>query len=161
MQKIAPMLWFDGQAEEAANFYVSVFRDSSIIKVSHYPAGAPQPEGSVMVVWFRINGQDFTALNGGPEFKFTEAVSFVIHCKDQEEIDSYWDTLSGSGGEESMCGWVKDKYGLSWQIVPEQLDKLIDSSDPARSKRVLDAVWSMRKIDLATMQRAYDATQTF
>jgi predicted 3-demethylubiquinone-9 3-methyltransferase (glyoxalase superfamily) len=146
MQKITPFLWFDSQAEEAANFYCSIFKSS---KVGNVVRG---PDGSVMVVPFQLEGEEFTALNGGPRFKFTEAVSFVVHCDNQEEVDYYWSKLTGSGGQESQCGWLKDKFGLSWQVVPRRAIQLL--SDPATSKRVMEAILPMKKIDIKTLEDA-------
>ena len=137
MQNITPFLWFDNQAEEAANFYVSVFKNSKIKQISHYGDAGPGPKGSVMLVAFEINGQEFMALNGGPQFKFTEAVSFVVHCKTQDEVDYYWEKLTADGGATSQCGWLKDKYGLSWQITPDMLLELINDPDAAKAKRVI------------------------
>lgn len=156
MQKITPFLWYDNNAEEAANFCVSIFKDSEILQVARYPEGSPGPAGTAMTVKFQLNGQDFVALNGGPHFKFTEAISFVVNCESQEEIDHFWEKLLDGGGQESQCGWLKDRYGLSWQIVPTILGKLFEGSDPARSKRVMDAMLKMIKLDIATLQRAYD-----
>jgi predicted 3-demethylubiquinone-9 3-methyltransferase (glyoxalase superfamily) len=149
-QKITPFLWFDNQAEEAAKFYVSVFKDSKMGQVSRYGDGMPLPKGSVMTAAFEIEGQPFIALNGGPEFKFTAAVSFVINCDTQKEIDYYWDKLTSGGGDEVQCGWVKDKYGLSWQIVPTQLPELVKKS----SDKVMHALLKMKKLDLAALERA-------
>jgi predicted 3-demethylubiquinone-9 3-methyltransferase (glyoxalase superfamily) len=143
LQTITPFLWYDGQAEEAANFYASVFKNSKIHSVSP------------MVVDFELEGLRFTALNGGPMFKFTEAVSFVIHCDTQEEVDYYWHKLTSTGGQESMCAWLKDKYGLSWQIVPKQLIELMNDKDPAKAKRVIDAMLKMRKIIIADLEKAH------
>ena len=150
MQKITPCLWFDNQAEEAVNFYLSLFTDGKINKVSK------RPDGSVLTMIFQLNGQNFMALNGGPHFKFNEAVSLVINCKDQQEIDYFWEKLTSAGGKESMCGWLKDKYGLSWQIVPESLDKLMTDSKPEKSQRVMEALLKMKKIDLNILEKAYD-----
>jgi predicted 3-demethylubiquinone-9 3-methyltransferase (glyoxalase superfamily) len=156
MQKIVPFLWFDHNAEEAMNFYISVFKDSKVGKVSRYPKGAPgNMAGQVMTAQFEINGQEFLALNGGPMFKFTEAVSFVITCENQEEVDYYWDKLTADGGEESMCGWLKDKFGLSWQVTPVQMATLMTSNDE-RSERAMQAMMQMRKLDLKVLQDAYD-----
>ncbi len=154
MQKITPMLWFDGKAEEAAKFYVSVFKNSKMGKVLRYGDAGPGPKGSVMVASFEVEGEEFTALNGGPQFKFTEAVSFVVHCKTQEEVDSYWDKLLAGGGQESMCGWLKDKFGLSWQITPDALLELVSDPDPAISQSVMKAMMQMRKIDIEGLKRA-------
>ncbi len=154
MQKITPMLWFDGKAEEAAKFYVSVFKNSKMGKVLRYGDAGPGPKGSVMVASFEVEGEEFTALNGGPQFKFTEAVSFVVHCKTQEEVDYYWDKLLAGGGQESMCGWLKDKFGLSWQITPDALLELVSDPDPAISQSVMKAMMQMRKIDIEGLKRA-------
>jgi len=147
MPKITPFLWFDGRAEEAAKFYASVFKKAKVSKPVH------GPDGKVMVVPFEIEGLEFTALNGGPQFKFNESVSFVVHCRDQDEVDYYWDKLTSAGGKESMCGWLKDKYGLSWQIVPTVLPELV-SKDPARANRVMTALMQMKKLDIAGLERA-------
>jgi predicted 3-demethylubiquinone-9 3-methyltransferase (glyoxalase superfamily) len=155
MQKITPFLWFDNNAEEAMNFYTSVFKDSKQVKVSRYPEGAPAPAGSVMVAEFELEGQRFIALNGGPQFKFTEAVSFVVNCETQEEVDYYWSRLTADGGAESMCGWLKDKFGLSWQITPAIMYKLY-SGDPASAQRVMQAMLQMKKLDIQKLQDAYD-----
>jgi len=154
MPKVTPFLWFETQAEEAASFYVSVFPRSKILKISRYLEAGPGPRGSVMTVEFELDGQRFIALNGGPEFKFTEAVSFSIDCKNQEEVDRYWDAL-GAGGEHGPCGWLKDKFGLSWQVIPKVLPQLLSDPDSAKSKRALDAMLKMIKIDLAELQRAH------
>jgi predicted 3-demethylubiquinone-9 3-methyltransferase (glyoxalase superfamily) len=155
MQKITPFLWFDNQAEEAARFYTSVFKNSKLGHVSRYGDAGPGPKGRVMVAQFQIEGQDFLALNGGPQFKFTEAVSFVVNCETQDEVDYFWEKLS-EGGHTSQCGWLKDKFGLSWQIVPTAMGKLLGDRDPARSQRVTKAMLQMTKIDIAALQRAYD-----
>ena len=155
MPGIAPMLWFDTQAEEAARFYTSVFPNSKITDVSHYGEGMPMPAGTVLTVAFELDGEPFTALNGGPVFTFSEAVSFVIDCKDQDEVDHYWATLS-EGGEEGQCGWLKDRYGLSWQVVPTELPSLIGDPDPGRASRAMQAMMQMRKLDIATMRAAAD-----
>ena len=148
--KVTPFLWFDTQAEEAANFYVSIFKNSKITSESRYPEGAPAPArpGEVMTISFELDGQEFTALNAGPMFKFTEAVSFVVHCEDQEEVDHYWNAFTAEG-EESMCGWLKDKWGLSWQITPKRLMELIGSSDKETAERAMGAMMQMQKIDIA------------
>jgi predicted 3-demethylubiquinone-9 3-methyltransferase (glyoxalase superfamily) len=153
MPKITPFLWYDSQAEEAANFYVSIFPNSKIVTVARYSEVGPGPAGSAMTVVFELDGQRFIALNGGPHFKFTEAVSFSIDCKSQEEVDHYWSTLL-EGGRESQCGWLKDKYGLSWQVVPSVLGKLLSDPDRARAKRVMQAVLKMKKLDIETLKRA-------
>lgn len=162
MQKITPFLWFDSNAEEAVNFYISIFsqrdgssKNSKILGVSRYGEAGPGPKGTVMVAKFQLAGQEFTALNGGPHFKFTEAISFVIDCKTQEEVDHYWEKLS-AGGEKSRCGWLKDKYGLSWQIVPTVLGGLMQDKDPEKSKRVMQAMLRMDKIIIADLEKAYE-----
>ena len=157
MQRITPFLWFDDQAEAAANFYVSVFKNSKITGTSHYTGEEPSGQkGSVMTVSFELDGQEFVALNGGPRFKFTEAVSFVVNCETQEEIDYYWERLTADGGEEVQCGWLADKFGLSWQVVPTKIREWMEDKDPARTQRVMHAVMQMKKLDMAAMQRAYD-----
>jgi predicted 3-demethylubiquinone-9 3-methyltransferase (glyoxalase superfamily) len=155
MPKITPFLWFDSNAEEAVEFYTSIFKNSKIVTLSRYGEGGPGPAGSVMVASFQLNGQDFLALNGGPLFKFTEAISFVVECETQEEVDYFWDKLS-EGGEPGPCGWLKDKFGLSWQIVPSIIPKLMQDPDTTKTGRVMHAVMQMTKIDIATLQRAYD-----
>jgi len=157
MQKITPFLWFDNQAEEAANFYCSVFKNSKVGTVSRYGDSGPGPKGSVMTVAFELDGQNFTALNGGPIFKFTEAISLVVNCEDQEEIDYFWEKLSADGGKEVECGWLKDKYGLCWQVVPKILGKLIQSDDPKKSERVMKALMQMKKLDVAKLKQAAEA----
>ncbi|HVZ18846.1 MAG TPA: VOC family protein [Terriglobales bacterium] len=152
MQGITPFLWFDGQAEQAANFYVSVFKNSKIKQVSRYSEGGPASAGSVMIVVFELDGREFLALNGGPMFKFTEAVSFVVNCDDQKEIDYYWDKLTADGGKPGQCGWLKDKFGLSWQVVPTAIGRLM--SDPERAPRVMAEVMKMTKLDLKKMEEA-------
>jgi predicted 3-demethylubiquinone-9 3-methyltransferase (glyoxalase superfamily) len=156
MQKITPFLWFDNQAEEAARFYVSVFKNSKITAVSRYGNEGPGPKDTVMTVSFELDGQDFVALNGGPKFKFTEAVSFGVNCETQEEIEYYWEKLTDDGGEEVQCGWLTDKFGLSWQVVPSKIREWMTGKDPARSQRVMHAVMGMKKLDMEAMQRAYD-----
>ena len=153
MQKIVPCLWFDTEGEEAAQFYTSVFPNSKIIEVTRYGSAGPRAEGSVMTVSFELDGQRFTALNGGPDFKFNEAVSFEVQCKDQEEVDKYWTTLS-EGGEEGPCGWLKDKFGLSWQVVPTILYELISDPDKEKSQRVMAAMLKMRKIEVDELEKA-------
>ena len=155
MQKITPMLWFDGQAEEAAKFYVSVFKNSKIKTVTHYGEEPPGRKGQVMTVDFVLDGNDFTALNGGPQFKFNEAISLVIHCDTQEEIDYYWAKLTADGGEEVECGWLSDKFGLSWQVVPAKFFEEWDK-DPAGLQRVMHEVMQMKKLDLARMEKAFE-----
>ena len=156
MQRISPFLWFNGNAEEAANFYVSLFKNSKIVNVSRYGDAGPGPKGSVMVVNFEINGQPFMALNGGPVFHFNESVSFVVTCDTQQEVDEYWAKLTAGGGQESQCGWLKDKYGLSWQIIPAGFLELMKDPDPARAKRAMEAMLQMKKLDLAALKRAAD-----
>ena len=153
-----PCLWFDGQAEEAARLYTSVFPNSSIDQVTRYGPDMPPPmkEGDVLTVDFTLDGQKYTALNGGPQFRFTEAVSFQIVCADQEESDRYWDRLTADGGEESMCGWLKDRFGLSWQVFPAELIALTTDPDPGRAQRAMQAMLQMRRIDLAGIRRAAD-----
>jgi predicted 3-demethylubiquinone-9 3-methyltransferase (glyoxalase superfamily) len=153
MQKITPFLWFDNQAEEAANYYVSIFKNSKVLSVARYGESGPGPKGSVMTVEFELDKEKFVGLNGGPNFKFTEAVSFVVNCKDQEEIDYFWERLS-SGGKEVQCGWLKDKYGLSWQVVPTVAIEYLKSKDPKKSQRVMGAIMKMVKIDIETLKRA-------
>jgi predicted 3-demethylubiquinone-9 3-methyltransferase (glyoxalase superfamily) len=157
MQKISPFLWFDGQAEEAANFYVSIFKNSEIRTVSRYGEGAPRPAGSAMSVTFTLDGVEFQALNGGPEFTFSEAISFFVRAETQDEIDDLWDKLKSGGGEAGQCGWLKDRYGLSWQIIPPVLYELLGDPDPDRSGRVMKAMFAMTKIDIATLREASDA----
>ncbi len=154
MQKITPFLWFDGKAEEAASFYVSIFPGSKIVTVTRYGEAGPGPKGSVMTVAFELTGQQFIALNGGPQFKFTEAISFCVDCQTQEEVNSFWEKLS-AGGEQGPCGWLKDKYGLSWQIVPTVLAEMLSDPDPAKSKRVMEAMLKMKKLDIKTLKQAY------
>lgn len=158
MKKIVPCLWYDSEAEEAVKLYVSIFPNSRITQVDKYPEGGEgvtgKPTGSVMTVSFELDGNKFMALNGGPDFKFTEAVSFIYSCDGQEQVDELWNKLIADGGEESMCGWLKDKYGLSWQIVPKQLDEMITDPDPERAKRAMQAMLKMRKIDLAELEKA-------
>jgi predicted 3-demethylubiquinone-9 3-methyltransferase (glyoxalase superfamily) len=154
MTKIAPCLWFDTDGEEAAKFYTSVFPNSKILEVSHYGAGAPRPEGMVMTVSFELDGQKFIALNGGPEFTFSEAISFEVDCADQEEVDTYWSKLTEGGGEEGPCGWLKDRFGVSWQIVPRVLYELLADPDREKSRRVMEAMLEMKKIEIDGLERA-------
>ena len=158
MPKQIPCLWFDGQAEEAAQLYTSVFPNSSIDQVTRYGPDMPPPmkEGDVLTVDFTLDGQQYTALNGGPQFRFSEAVSFQIVCADQEESDRYWDRLTADGGEESMCGWLKDRFGLSWQVIPAGFTDVLADPDPQRSQRAMQAMLGMRKLDLAAMRAAAD-----
>jgi len=153
MHKINPCLWFDTQAEEAARFYTSVFPNSRLLEVTRYGKVGPRPEGMVMTVDFELDGQKFVALNGGPEFTFNEAVSFQVSCETQDEVDAYWTTLT-EGGEEGPCGWLKDRYGVSWQIIPTRLIELITDSDPQVCQRVIGAMLEMKKIDIATLEEA-------
>ncbi len=155
MQRITPFLWFDTQAQAAANFYVSIFDNAKVVSITRYGDAGPGPKASVMTVVFELDGQRFTALNGGPQFKFTEAISFSVPCKTQEEVDRFWEKLS-EGGEQGPCGWVKDKYGLSWQINPTVLGELLNDPDPRKSKRVMEAMLKMKKIDIAGLRNAYD-----
>jgi len=155
MPKITPFLWFDNQAEEAAKFYTSIFKNSKIESISRYGEGLPLPAGTVMTVSFILDGQQFTALNGGPVFKFTEAVSFYILCETQAEVDDYWNKLT-AGGEEGQCGWLKDKFGLSWQVVPKTLIELMNDKDREKAQRVTEAMLKMKKIDVSLLQKAYN-----
>jgi len=153
MRKITPFLWFDTQAEEAANFYVSVFKNSKVKTVSRYGDAGPGPKGSAMTVSFELDGQDFVALNGGPRYSFTPATSFVVNCESQEDVDYYWDKLS-AGGRLDRCGWLTDRFGLSWQVVPTALGKLMADKDPAKSQRVMAALLQMEKLDIPTLEAA-------
>jgi len=154
MQKITPFLWFDNKAEEAVNFYTSIFRNSKIVNITHYGEVGPGPKGSVMIVVFQLNGQEFIALNGGPAFKFNEAISLVVNCETQGEIDELWEKLS-EGGEKVECGWLKDKYGVSWQIGPIVLREMLEDGDAERSQRVMKALLQMKKIDIEGLKKAY------
>jgi predicted 3-demethylubiquinone-9 3-methyltransferase (glyoxalase superfamily) len=156
MQKITPFLWFDNNAEQAVNFYTSIFKNSKIGTIARYGDAGPGPKGTVMTASFQIEGQDFVALNGGPVYKLTPAISFVVNCQNQDEVDWYWDKLS-EGGEKVQCGWLTDKFGVSWQIVPTILTQLLQDKDPARSKRVMEAMLKMVKLDIAELKKAYDA----
>ncbi len=155
MQKIVPNLWFDTEAEGAANYYTSIFKDSEVVNISHYGEAGPRPAGSVLTVEFRLFGQDFTAINGGPEFKFNEAISFLVNCESQEEVDDLWERLTADGGEEGPCGWLKDKYGVSWQIIPTALPKLLTDEDADKANRVMTAMLQMKKIDIAGLEAAH------
>jgi predicted 3-demethylubiquinone-9 3-methyltransferase (glyoxalase superfamily) len=155
-QKITPFLWFDNNAEEAANFYTTVFKNSKIVSLTRYTKAGPGPEGSVVTAEFELDGQRFVGLNGGPAFKFTEAVSFVVNCEKQEEVDFYWNKLTAEGGQESQCGWLKDKFGLSWQIVPTLLIDYIADKDTKKAARVMEVMMTMKKIIIADLQKAYD-----
>lgn len=158
-KKITPCLWFDTEAEEAANLYVSVFRNSRIVRIDHYPAAGQEvhgkPAGSVMVVVFSLDGQEFAALNAGPQFKFDEAISFQVPCETQEELDYYWSRLSADGGEEGPCGWLKDRFGLSWQIAPARLEEMFSDPDPAKRERVMTQMLKMKKLDFAPLEQAF------
>jgi len=155
MQKITPFLWFDDQAEEAMNFYVSIFKNSKVLSVARYGDAGPGPKGMIMTARFQLGGQEFIALNGGPEFKFTEAISFLVNCETQEEVDYFWEKLS-KGGERSRCGWLKDKFGLSWQIVPTVLGEMLQDKNAERSQSVMKAMLQMDKIDIQGLKRAYE-----
>ena len=155
MQKITPFLWFNDNAEEAMSFYISIFKNSKVLNVARYGEAGPGPNGTVMTATFQLDGQEFVALNGGPHFKFTEAISFVVYCQTQEEVDEFWEKLS-EGGEKSRCGWLKDKYGLSWQIVPTVLAELYQDKDAEKTKRVMEAMLKMDKLDIKTLRQAYD-----
>ncbi len=155
MQKITPFLWFDGKAEEAMKFYISIFKNSKMVSVTRFGEAGPGPKGTVMTATFQLDGQQFVALNGGPQFKFTEAVSFFVNCETQPEVDELGEQLS-EGGEKGRCGWLKDKYGLSWQIVPTDLGKLLHDKDAEKSKRVMQAMLQMSKIDIQKLKQAYD-----
>lgn len=154
MQKITPYLWFDGQAEEAANHYLSIFKNSRIVDIARYGEGAPMPAGMAMTVTFELEGQQFVGLNGGPQYKFTEAISFYVDCKTQAEVDELWERLC-EGGEPGQCGWLKDKFGVSWQIVPAVLTELLTDPDPEKSGRVMQAMFGMTKLDIQGLQDAY------
>jgi predicted 3-demethylubiquinone-9 3-methyltransferase (glyoxalase superfamily) len=155
MSKITPFLWFDDKAEEAMNFYTSIFKNSKPGRISRYGEGAPGPKGKVMSVTFQLEGQEFMALNGGPHFSFTPAISLFVDCKTQEEVDELWEKLS-AGGKKERCGWLKDKYGLSWQIIPSALGEMMQDKDPAKSKRVMQAMLQMEKIDISGLRKAYE-----
>jgi len=153
IQKITPFLWFDHQAEEAAVFYATIFPNSKVVKVIRYGSAGPGPAGSVMTVEFQLEGQTFVGINGGPHFKFSEAISFVVNCEAQDEVDHYWDKLSAGGGQV-QCGWLKDKFGLSWQIVPTALPELLSNPDPVKAQRVMQAMLKMKKLDIRTLEQA-------
>jgi len=155
MQKITPFLWYDGQAEEAVNFYVSIFKNAKVISFARYGDAGPGPKGSVMTAAFQLEGQDFVALNGGPQYKFTPAISFVVNCETQEEVDELWEKLS-AGGRKDRCAWLTDKFGVSWQIVPTILSKLLQDKDPEKVKRVMQAMLQMDKIDISRLKQAYN-----
>ncbi len=155
MQKITPFLWFDDNAEEAVNFYTSVFKNSKVLSMNRLPEGTPGPAGKVMTATFELEGQEFMALNGGPEYKFTEAISFFVNCETQAEVDELWEKLS-EGGEKGPCGWLKDKFGVSWQIVPTALGEMLGDQDPKKAQNVMQAMLKMSKIDIAGLRRAYE-----
>ncbi len=155
MQKITPFLWFDDKAEEAMNFYVSIFKNSKIGKISRYGDAGPGPKGTVMVATFQLEGQEFMALNGGPQFTFSPAISFVVNCATQEEVDGFWEKLS-EGGEKNQCGWLKDKFGVSWQVVPTVLGEMMNDPDKAKANRVMQAMLQMTKIDIGKLKQAYE-----
>ena len=155
MQKITPFLLFDGNAEEAVNFYVSLFKNSKVLSITRYGEAGPGPAGTVLTAAFQLQGQEFIALNGGPQFKFTEAISFSVNCETQEEVDQYWEKLS-EGGEKGRCGWLKDKYGLSWQVNPVVLGEMLQDEDPEKAKRVMEAMLQMDKLDIETLKKAYE-----
>ena len=156
MQKITPFLWFDGQAEEAMNFYCSVFKEAKVLNTNHYGDNAPMPKGTVLTATFELFGQRFTVLNGGPHFKFNPAVSFYVSCDSQEEVDHYWQRLTEDGGQEGPCGWLTDKYGLSWQIVPTILTKLLQDKNGEKAGQVMQALMKMGKLDIEGLQKAFD-----
>ena len=158
-QKITSFLWFNNNAEEAVNFYVSIFKNSNVLKTVHSGNEGPGPKGSVMIIDFQLDGQEFTALNGGPQFKFTEAISLVVHCTTQEEVDYFWEKLSADGGEIVECGWLKDKFGLSWQVTPDVLLQLLRDDDPQKKERVMKAMMKMKKLDIAELEQAATAQQ--
>jgi predicted 3-demethylubiquinone-9 3-methyltransferase (glyoxalase superfamily) len=161
IQKITPNLWFDDQAEEAARFYVSIFKGSEIGNISRYGSDGPMPEGSILTVGFTLEGQKFTALNGGSQFTFSEAISFIVHCSTQDEVDHYWGRLTEGGPEEAqICGWLKDKFGVSWQIVPDALMDYMTDPDPAKAQRTFAAMMHMKKLDIAALKRAHDGADT-
>jgi len=156
MQKITTCLWFDGNAEEAVNFYVSLFKNSKVLDISRYGEAGPGPEGSVLTMRFQLEGVELMALNGGPAFKFTEAISLSVDCQLQAEVDDLWEKLTADGGEPSQCGWLKDRFGLSWQIVPRALIEMLGDPDPGKSKRVMEAMLKMQKIEIAELEKAYE-----
>ncbi|MDP9161099.1 MAG: VOC family protein [Acidobacteriota bacterium] len=156
MQKITPFLWFDGKAEEAMNFYTSIFKNSKIGRVTRFGEGSRGPQGTVMTATFQLDGQEFMALNGGPQFSFTPAISFFVNCETQEEVDDFWEKLSADG-KEGPCGWLTDKYAVSWQIVPSALGQMLSDKDPEKSKRVTQAMLQMKKLDVAKLKQAYEA----
>jgi predicted 3-demethylubiquinone-9 3-methyltransferase (glyoxalase superfamily) len=156
-QKITPFLWFDGNAEEAVNFYTSIFKDGRVVSIERYPEDVEQMRGKVLTAVFELNGQEFMAIDGGPQYKFTEAISMFVDCESQEEVDHLWDRLS-DGGQILMCGWLNDRYGVAWQIIPRALMDMMQDKDRARARRVMDAMMQMKKIDVAELRRAYEAS---
>ena len=156
MEKIIPFLWYDGKAEEAAKLYTSIFPNSKILSVKHWGEGSPFPKDQAMTVTFELDGRRFHAMDADPQFKFTEATSMFVNCSSQEEVDNYWNKLTADGGQESMCGWLKDKYGLSWQIIPTALMEMMSDEDPAKAGRTMQAMMKMKKIDIAVLKKAYD-----
>jgi predicted 3-demethylubiquinone-9 3-methyltransferase (glyoxalase superfamily) len=158
MQKITPFLWFDGKAEEAMNFYISIFRNSKVVSVARYGEAGPGPKGTVMTAAFQLDGQEFVALNGGPQFTFSPAISFVVNCETQQEVDELWEKLS-EGGEKQRCGWLRDKFGLSWQVIPSVLVEMLQDKDAEKSKKVMEAMLQMDKIDINILRRAYLASR--
>ena len=156
MSKISTFLWFDTQAEEAMNLYTSIFRNSKRGTIARYGAAGPGPEGSVMTASFELEGQEFVALNGGPLYKFNESISLVVNCDSQEEVDEYWEKLTAGGGKPIECGWLKDKFGLCWQITPRQLGQMLSDKDPQKSKRTMEAMLTMQKLDIAALRKAYE-----
>ncbi len=158
MQKITTFLWFNDNAEEAVNLYTSIFKNSKILETARYGDAGPGPKGSVMTMRFQLEGQEFVALNGGPIFHFTEAISLYVNCETQQEVDALWNKLIANGGQESRCGWLKDKFGLSWQIIPSALTRMITDKDPAKSRRAMQAMLTMAKIDIAKLDAAYNGT---
>jgi predicted 3-demethylubiquinone-9 3-methyltransferase (glyoxalase superfamily) len=155
VQKITPFLWFDGKAEEAVNLYTSIFKNSKIVNMSYWKQGSPFPPGQVMTAVFELEGQRFYAFDAGPQFKFTEAISFVVNCETQEEVDYYWEKLTAGGGEESMCGWLRDKFGLSWQIIPSALMEMMSDKDQVKAGKAMQAMMTMKKINIAELEKAY------
>ena len=155
-QRITPTLWFDGNGEEAVTFYASIFKNSKVHSVTPHTGAEPGPQRSALLIHFQLDGQDFLALNGGPEFKFTEAISLTVYCDGQKEVDEYWNKLLVGGGQEVQCGWLKDRFGLSWQVVPTVLPKLLQDKEPQKRRRVMEALMRMKKLDVETLQRAHD-----
>lgn len=156
MQTITPFLWFDGKAEEAIKLYTSIFKNSKIVNISYWDEGSPFPKDQVMTAVFELDGQTFYAFDAGPQFKFTEAISFYVNCETQEEVDYYWNKLTTNGGQESMCGWLKDKFGISWQIIPSILPRLLNDNDKSKAGKAMQAMMQMKKIDIAALKKAYD-----